>query len=165
MSSDLRTSNTFYLSGMAPREIRRDDNQNNKPAGLNLALAASKAVAQRKIEIQKRSRIPQYIARESNKVYQCCFALYADCDFVVTRHGLLSGMAATHLNKVHQVTASDMKVAPLGQYKFIKKQVVTKDFFKIKFKEIGSTLEQVCNVLKTRKAIGDVSLSLDNMSL
>lgn len=74
-------------------------------------------------------------------------------------------MAATHLNKVHQVTASDMKVAPLGQYKFIKKQVVTKDFFKIKFKEIGSTLEQVCNVLKTRKAIGDVSLSLDNMSL
>ena len=150
---------------MAPREIRKDDNQNNKPACLSLSMAASKAVAQKKIEIQKRSRIPKYLLKESNTLYCCPFSLYADCDFVVTRHGLLSGMAASHLAKTHQVTEFDLKVAPLGQYKFIKKQVGTKDFFKIKFKEIGSTLEQVCNVLKTRKAIGDVSLSMDKMSL
>ena len=165
MCSDFRTSNTYFLSVMAPREIRKVDNQNNKPACLSLAMAASKAVAQKKIEIQKRSRIPKYIVKESNSVYCCPFSLYADCDFVVTRHGLLSGMAVDHIAKVHQVTVNDLKIAPLGQYKFIKKNVGAKDFFKIKFKEIGSTLEQVCNVLKTRKAIGDVSLSMDKMSL
>ena len=165
MCSDFRTSNTYFLSVMAPREIRKVDNQNNKPPCLSLAMAASKAVAQKKIEIQKRSRIPKYIVKESNSVYCCPFSLYADCDFVVTRHGLLSGMAVDHIAKVHQVTVNDLKIAPLGQYKFIKKNVGAKDFFKIKFKEIGSTLEQVCNVLKTRKAIGDVSLSMDKMSL
>ena len=121
MCSDFRTSNTYFLSVMAPREIRKVDNQNNKPACLSLAMAASKAVAQKKIEIQKRSRIPKYIVKESNTVYCCPFSLYADCDFVVTRHGLLSGMAVDHIAKVHQVTVNDLKIAPLGQYKFIKK--------------------------------------------
>ena len=168
MCSDFRTSNTYFLSVMAPREIRKVDNLNNKPACLSLAMAASKAVAHKKIEIQKRSRIPKYIVKESNSVYCCPFSLYADCDFQVTRHGLISGncgMASSHLAKVHQVTVNDLKIAPLGHYKFIKKNVDARAFFKIKFKEIGSTLEQVCNVLKTRKAIGDVSLSMDKMSL
>ena len=148
---------------MAPREIRKDSNQNDKPESLSLAaLAVSKA---RKIEMQKRSRIPKYIANDSNQVYHCPFSLYADCGFVVTRHGMLSGLAALHLNKDHQVKENDLKIAPPGQFKFIKKQVNLREFFKIKFNEVGSTLEQVCKVLKTRKELCDVSVSLDNLSL
>ena len=149
---------------MAPKEIRKDDNQNNKPANLSHAMANSKFVAQRKVEIQKRSKIPKLIANESSKVYYCPITDYGVCDFVVTRHGLLSGMAALHLSQVHQVKAGNMMVSPPGKYMFIKKQVDTKTFFKIKFDEIGSTLEHVSKAL-TRKRIGDVSLSLDKMTL
>ena len=149
---------------MAPKEISKDDNQNNKPANLSHAMANSKFVAQRKVEIQKRSKIPKLIANESSKVYSCPLTDYNGCDFVVTSHGLLSGMAALHLTQMHQVTVADLKSSPLGTYKFTKKYVDTKAYLKIKFDEIGSTLEHVSKVL-TRKRISDVSLSLDKMTL
>ena len=43
-----------------------------------------------------------------------------DCTFSIDKAGLLSGEAASHISKIHKVTAGAMKTAPKGYYKFKK---------------------------------------------
>ena len=43
-----------------------------------------------------------------------------DCTFTIDRAGLTGGEAASHISKIHKVTAEAMKIAPKGHYKFKK---------------------------------------------
>ena len=156
---------------MAPRDLKKDDNQNQKSPNLSIALTSSKIVAQRKVkQNQIRSRIPRTTA---NIVY-CCPQKSVedpntDCDYVVTRDGFLSGKAVKHFVDVHQLTSTDIANCPEGTFKFKRRIVKSKNFYMVKFKEIGKTLEEVCtklkDLMKTKEDINDVSLSMDNMSL
>ena len=43
-----------------------------------------------------------------------------DCTFSIDKAGLMGGEAASHISKIHKVTAEAMKTAPKGYYKFKK---------------------------------------------
>merc|ERR1712110_393518 len=71
--------------------------------------------------------------RESNEFYSeasipknretrfCC--PLKDCTFTTDRAGLQGGEAASHISKIHKVTAEIMKNAPKGYHKFKKVKV------------------------------------------
>ena len=46
-----------------------------------------------------------------------------DCTFTTDRAGLQGGEAASHISKIHKVTAEIMKNAPKGYHKFKKVKV------------------------------------------
>ena len=89
------------------------------PRKANAPASTAKVASPAKSDMSARSGTSSEASSPKTRATRYCCPL-KDCTFSIDKAGLLGGEAASHISKIHKVTAEAMKTAPKGYYKFKK---------------------------------------------
>ena len=89
------------------------------PRKANAPASTAKVASPAKSDKSARSGTSSEASSPKTRATRYCCPL-KDCTFSIDKAGLLGGEAASHISKIHKVTAEAMKTAPKGYYKFKK---------------------------------------------